>query len=85
MATTREEIDRLLDKMSSDQLEHVKLTIERMTDPVYLAFLNAPEDDEPTTAEDLASLDEAQLDAERGEMLSLDAVMAELASGPTTT
>jgi hypothetical protein len=66
--------------MSPEQLEDVKSTIERMTDPVYLTFINAPEDDEPTTAEDLEALAEAEADAERGETVSLEAVMAESAA-----
>ena len=41
-------------------------------------FLNAPEDDEPTTAEDIAALDEAQADYERGETVSLDEAMRDV-------
>jgi len=32
--------------------------VQADNDPVLRAFLNAPEDDEPTTAEDIAALDE---------------------------
>ena len=83
MATTRERIEQLLDAMSDEQLAEAQARLERLVDPVVLAFLNAPEDDEPTTAEDLEALAEAQADAERGETVPLETVMAELAA-PTT-
>ena len=42
------------------------------------AFLAAPEDDEPTTAEDLAAIAEGNAAAARGESVPLAEVMASL-------
>ncbi len=41
----------------------------------------APEDDEPVTAEDLATLAEAQAESERGELIFLEDLIADETAG----
>ena len=45
-------------------------------DPVAYAFFTAPEDDEPLSAEEIAEIDEALTEIERGEPMIPDAVLA---------
>jgi hypothetical protein len=78
MATTRERLHEILDALPENRLVDAEAALEPLMDPVLRAFLNAPEDDEPTTDEDLAALDEARAESERGEAVPLDVVMAEL-------
>ena len=47
-----------------------------LADPVLLALLSAPEDDEPVTEEDLQALDEARADREAGRTITLDKYIA---------
>ena len=47
-------------------------------DPVLRALIDAPEDDEPLTPEDIAAIAEAREAAGRGEIESWDTVRAEL-------
>ena len=47
-------------------------------DPVLRAFMDAPEDDEPLTAEDAAAIAEAHAEIARGEGRPWEAVRADL-------
>lgn len=47
MATTREQLRKMLDDIPDDRLDEARLA---------LALLNVPDDDEPTTAEDLDAI-----------------------------
>jgi predicted transcriptional regulator len=78
MATTREQLHELVDDLPDDRLDAVKTMIVALTDPVLAAFLAAPEDDEPTTAEDLAAIAEGNAAAAHGESVPLAEVMASL-------
>jgi hypothetical protein len=78
MATTRERLHEILDLLRDDRLEDAETALTPLLDPAALAFLNAPEDDEETTEEDVRALDEARAEYERGETISLDEAMAEL-------
>ena len=49
-----------------------------MDDPVLRAFMDAPEDDEPLTAEDAAAIAEAHAEIARGEGRPWEAVRADL-------
>ena len=80
MATTRERLHALLDEVPGDRLSEARAALESLTDPVIRAFLDAPDDDEETTADDLRDLAEARAEFERGETVPLDDVMAELAA-----
>jgi hypothetical protein len=78
VATTRERMHNLLETIPEDRLQEAEAVLTRFIDPVALAFLNAPEDDEETTEEDLQALDDARAEYERGETVSLDEAMSEL-------
>jgi len=78
MATTRERLHEMLDALPDDRLNEAETAIAALTDPVLAVFLNAPDDDEPTTAEDLAAIAEGNAAAARGEAVPLADVMAEL-------
>ena len=77
MATTREEVQRLLDSVPDDRLAQVQAVIEPFADPVALALANAPDDDEEFTDEDLAALAEARENYRRGETIPHEEVMRE--------
>jgi hypothetical protein len=47
-------------------------------DPVLLAFMEAPEDDEPLTPEDIAAIEEANAEIERGELIPWEEIKARL-------
>jgi len=77
MPITRDRLRELVDDLPDEQLEDAELALRALNDPVLRAFLNAPEDDEPTTAEDLAAIAEGHEAAARGETVPLADVVAE--------
>jgi hypothetical protein len=83
VATSRERLHDILEALPEERLNEAEAALEPLLDPVLLAFLNAPQDDEATTAEDLDAIAEARNEHERGETLSLDEAMAELARRPS--
>ena len=74
----REELRAMVDAIPDDQLPAARNALEQFTDPVLLAFLNAPEDDELLTDEDLAAIAEAKADIAAGRTVPLAEVLAEL-------
>jgi hypothetical protein len=64
----------MVDAIPDDRLPAARATLARLVDPVLLAFLTAPEDDEPLTDEDLAAIEEGRADIERGDVVSLEEV-----------
>lgn len=76
---TRDELHTMLDAVPEERLAAVREALTLLADPVLLAFLLAPEDDEPTTEEDLEAISEAQLEHTRGETIPLADVIADLA------
>jgi hypothetical protein len=66
--TTRQQLDQLIDELPAEAVHAVALSLEfvlirqrlNVPDPVLQAFMDAPDDDEPVTAEDLAALAEAR-------------------------
>lgn len=74
----RDEVRALVDAIPDDRLPAARDALEQLTDPVLLAFLNAPEDDEPLTDEDLAAIAEAKADIAAGRTVPLAEVLAEL-------
>jgi hypothetical protein len=73
MATARERILALLDAVPEDRLDDAEAAIAALTDPVLQAFLSAPDDDEPLTAEDLAAIAEGKADIEHGDIVAWEA------------
>ncbi|MFN8633569.1 MAG: hypothetical protein U0893_06905 [Chloroflexota bacterium] len=63
MATTREELHKLLDELADDRLDEARMA---------LALLNVPEVDEPLTEEELESIREGRAAYARGEYVTND-------------
>jgi hypothetical protein len=74
----RDDLRTMLDAIPDERLPAAREALARLTDPVLLAFLNALEDDEPLTDEDLAAIAEGRADIERGDTVPLADVLAEL-------
>jgi hypothetical protein len=72
----RDELHTMLDAIPEDRLPAVREALAALADPVLLAFLTAPEDDEPLTDEDLQALAEAREDREQGRTVFLDELIA---------
>ena len=69
MATTREQLRKLLDQLPDDRLDEAGAA---------LALLNVPEDDEPLTDEELESIREGRIAYARGESIPHDEAMRRL-------
>jgi hypothetical protein len=76
--TAKEKLRQAVEELTELEAEQALAFIARRRerDPVLEFFENAPEDDEPLTPEEAASLDEAW--AQRGEAVPLDKVQREL-------
>lgn len=70
--TTRSELYKLIDELPDSALPVAEQRLAELNDPVLLSLLNAPEDDEPLTSEDLASIEEGRLARSRGETITLE-------------
>jgi hypothetical protein len=77
MATTREKLRELLEAVPDARLAEAEAVLVPLTDPVLTAFMNAPEDDEPVTVEDLDALAETRAEFERGETVPHEVVRRE--------
>jgi hypothetical protein len=69
MATTREQLRKMLDELPDDRLDEARAA---------LALLNIPDDDEPITAEDLEAIARGRDEYRRGETIPGDVVRREL-------
>jgi hypothetical protein len=72
----RDDLHTILDSIPEDRLDAAREALAALADPVLLALLNAPEDDEPLTEEDLQALEEARADREAGRTITLDEYIA---------
>jgi hypothetical protein len=74
--TTKEALHRLVDELSERQAASVHRLAERVRDseidPVLLAMLTAPLDDEPETDEERAAVAEAREDVAAGRLVAHD-------------
>jgi hypothetical protein len=75
MATTRERLHELLDEIPDDQLDEAEAALIAMTAPPYRPLDQVPEDDEPLTDEERASLAETHEAYLRGELIPHDEAM----------
>ena len=68
--TIQEQLHHLVDELPESELHTAQRFLEYLRDlnldPVLRAFSNAPEDDEPLTAEDEAAIREAEEEFARG-------------------
>ena len=62
--TTKEHLYRLIDAIPERELAAAEKALAPLVDPVLRAFLEAPEDDEPLTEEDIAAIEEGKADME---------------------
>ncbi len=76
----RDDLHRMVDAVPDEKLAAVREALARLVDPVLLAFMEAPEDDEPTTQEDLEALAEGRAELARGETIPVAAAFADLAA-----
>ena len=80
MSDARQHAHEIINHMSEPQLSTVIGLLEKFVDPVTLALLNAPIDDEPVTDEERAELAEAHewLDRNGGKGIPHDEAMRRL-------
>ena len=69
MSTIREQLRRMLEELPDDSIDEARMA---------MALLNIPDDDEPTTAEDLEALAQGREEYRRGETIPGDVVRREL-------
>lgn len=66
----RDQLHALIDALPDDHLLRIGGAIEKLTPPVYLSLLTAPEDDEPETDEERSAVEEAKAAVARGEVFT---------------
>lgn len=69
MATTRDELRKIVDELPDDRLDEARAA---------LALLNIPDDDEPVTAEELEAVAQGREAYRRGETIPGEVVRREL-------
>ncbi len=74
MAVTRERARELLEAVPDDRLDDAAAALEPLADPMLMVLMNAPEDDEDLTDEDLAAIAEGEADIARGDVVSSEDV-----------
>lgn len=84
--TDRERLHSLVDDLPEPEahaaLRFVEYLRQGSSDPVARALQEAPTDDEPLTAEDLAALEEAERDRQEGNVASHDEARLQLLREP---
>ncbi|MHB1161327.1 MAG: hypothetical protein ACYC66_13375 [Chloroflexota bacterium] len=80
--TDKEKLYRLIDELPEGELLPAERFLEylrdRARDAVLRAFMEAPEDDEPLTDEELAAIREGEKAVARGEVKPWEEVKAEI-------
>lgn len=82
--TTKDALHRLIDELPESELATAWHLLEPLralraeSDPVLRAFLNAPEDDEPLTEEEIAAIEEGEADIARRALSPWEEVEARL-------
>ncbi|MCP9491323.1 MAG: hypothetical protein MSC31_15815 [Solirubrobacteraceae bacterium MAG38_C4-C5] len=76
--TAKEQLRQRIEGFTEEQALETLRVLERETDPVREFFANAPEDDEPVSAEEDAAAAEARDEVQRGETVSLEQARGEL-------
>jgi len=72
MAITREQARELLEAVPDERLADAAAALAPLVDPMLVMLLNAPDDDEPVTDEDVAAIAEGTADIERGDIISAE-------------
>jgi len=69
--TTKERLHRLVDELTEGEADAtLEFAVAQRDDPLLRAIANAPEDDEPFTAEDEAAVAEGRADFAAGRTVS---------------
>jgi hypothetical protein len=77
--TTKDRLHKLVDELSEQEAEAALVIVERRRDdPMLQALAAAPVDDEPASAEEDASADEALAAYRRGEAVGSEELRSEL-------
>ena len=76
--TAKEQLRERVETLTEEQAADTLRLIDQRADPLTGLLDNAPVDDEPTTPEEEAAVQEALDAAARGETISLDELRAEL-------
>jgi hypothetical protein len=72
--TAKEKLMERVADLSETEADETLRMLDMRADPVVVAFRDAPEDDEPWTAEDEAAIAEADSDLAAGRATSLEDV-----------
>lgn len=64
--TEREALHALVDAVPQDRLAEAKAAMQSLADPVLLALLTAPPEDEDLDADELAALEQAEAERAAG-------------------
>jgi len=75
--TSKEKLRKRIEALSEHEAEQTLRLLDLRADPIVAAFLDAPEDDEPLTAEEQAALEEGRAEHRRGESVPLDEIRHE--------
>jgi hypothetical protein len=76
--TAKEQLRERIEALTEGEAAEALRLLDRRADPVMRFLDDAPADDEPTTAEEEALVQEARDEIARGETISLDELRAEL-------
>lgn len=76
--TAKERLRERIEKLSEEEAAEALRLLDERADPLTVLLDNAPLDDEPTTPEEEAAVQEALEAAARGETISLDELRAKL-------
>ena len=72
MATTRDELYRLVDSIPASQLDDARKALEPLADPMLTSLADAPYDDEPETEEERALVAEGHAARDACDFRSLE-------------
>jgi hypothetical protein len=73
--TTKEALKRLIDDLPDERAERL---LDAVQDPVILARITAPFDDEPETDEERRAVADARAEVARGDLISTDQLSRDL-------
>jgi predicted transcriptional regulator len=76
--TAKEQLRERIEALSEREASEALRLLELRTDPVIVAFRDAPVDDEPWTADDEAAVAEGRADVAAGRTVSFEQAFAEL-------
>ncbi|MGA3117023.1 MAG: hypothetical protein ABSF90_21610 [Syntrophobacteraceae bacterium] len=82
LGTPKSELHKLVDALPQEETmiarRFLEFLLAKADDPVLRAFLDAPEDDEPVTEEDLRDIEEGRKAVAEGRVKSWEQVKEEL-------